>query len=213
MTHILYGTRGSGSAAVEMAFRACGITWKHVDAASWKPASAVEQLAHANPLVQIPTVHLPDGTILTESAAILLHLALAMPQGRLLPESPGARAQAIRGLAFIAANCYAAVSIVDFPERWTTASTKAAHEEVREGARQRLFHHWEIFADMFVPSPYLSGDGPGALDYLAVVVSMWCGARDHIAKNRPSFAETLRRIQLHDAVEPVFRQHWDSAPS
>jgi hypothetical protein len=92
------------------------------------------------------------------------------------------------------------------------STTLAAHDEVREGARQRLFHHWDIFSDMFVPSPYLSGEGPGALDYLAVVVSMWCGARDHIAKSRPSFAETLRRIQLHDAVEPVFRQHWDSVP-
>jgi GST-like protein len=209
VAYTLYGTRGSGSAAIEMALSACGVHWTRVDAASWKPGSAVEELRRVNPLIQIPTIVLPGGAVLTESAAILIHLATAHPSSSLLPESSASRAQAIRGLIFIAANCYSAVSVVDFPSRWTAASDESAHDAVREGARQRLFHHWDIFADTFAPDPYLSGAKPGALDYLAVVVSMWCSARDHIARSRPLFSQTLRRIGTHDSVAPIFRQHWD----
>ena len=208
MAYTLYGTRGSGSAAIEMALRACEVQWKHVDAASWKPESAVKELSRVNPLVQIPTIVLPDGTVLTESAAILIHLAMAHPSAALLPETSASRAQAIRGLIFIAANCYSAVSVVDFPSRWTVASAEPAHKDVRKAARQQLFHHWDMFADIFAPDPYLAGAKPGALDYLAVVVSMWCDARNHIATSRPLFSETLRRIERHDSVEPIFREHW-----
>jgi len=156
---------------------------------------------------------LPDGSVLTESAAILIHLATAHPSASLLPGAPTSRAQAIRGLIFIAANCYSAVSVVDFPSRWTIASTDAARDDVRNAARQRLFDHWDIFADAFTSNPYLLGAEPGALDYLAAVVSMWCEARDHIARSRPRFAETLRRIETHESVEPVFREHWGHTAS
>lgn len=213
MSYTLYGTKGSGSAAIEMALRACDVHWEQVEAASWKPKSAIEQLRRVNPLVQIPTIVLPDGTVLTESAAILIHLATAYPSASLLPETSSSRTQAIRGLIFIAANCYSAVSIVDFPSRWTVASAEAAHDDVRTAARRQLFHHWDIFADTFAADPYLSGTKPGALDYFAAVVSMWCKARDHIARSRPLFSETLERIETHHSVAPVFRQHWDQTAS
>ena len=56
---------------------------------------------------------LDDGSALSESAAILIHLGFAHPDGRLLPGEPGERAQAVRGLVFIAANCYSAISIIE----------------------------------------------------------------------------------------------------
>lgn len=208
--HTLYGTRGSGSAAIEVALRACDLPYRLVRASSWEPDSAVEELERANPLRQIPTLVLPDGTVLSESAAILIHLGLEHPGGKLLPAKPSARAQAIRGLVFIAANCYAAISIIDYPARWTTASTKPAQERVRQGTRRRLHRNWEIFADTFAAQPYLSGAVPGALDYLAAVVSKWSGTRAYLAEHRPRFLKTLKLIEAHERVAPVFREHWDT---
>ena len=103
--YTLFGTKGSGSAAVEMALEYCGLPYRIVRASSWEADSAVDELRKANPLVQIPTLLLPGGGVMTESAAILLYLGLdvAAP-GLLLPEDPAARAQAIRGLVFIPAN-------------------------------------------------------------------------------------------------------------
>jgi GST-like protein len=208
MVYTLYGSRGSGSAAIEIALRACRLPYEVVRASTWEADSALEELARVNPLRQIPTLLLPDGSVLTESAAILIHLGLAAPEGRLLPENVAARAQAIRGLVFIAANCYSAIGINDHPERWTTASTQAAQEKLRQGARRQLHRSWEIFADTFPATPWLSGSEPGALDFLAAVVSKWAGTRAHLAANRPGLLDVLKRIETHEAVAPVFRHHW-----
>lgn len=207
-SHVLFGSRGSGSAAVEMALNMCGLPFRLVHASSWEPDSAVEDLAKVNPLRQIPTLVLPDGSVLTESAAILIHLGLSYPTSGLLPTTPAAQAQAIRGLVFIAANCYAALSINDYPERWTTAGTKPAQEKVRQGARRQLHRHWQIFADTFPAQPYLAGSAPGALDLLAAVVSKWAGTRAYLGQHRPAFLAAMHRVEAHPAVAAVFRAHW-----
>jgi GST-like protein len=137
-------------------------------------------------------------------------LGHCFPQSKLLPDSASARAQAIRGLVFIAANCYAAIGINDYPERWTTASTKPGREKVRQGARRQLHRNWEIFADTFRAEPYLSGDAPGALDFLAAVVTRWAGTRAHLAQSRPAFMDAIRRVDAHESAAPVFREHWDA---
>jgi GST-like protein len=209
MTYMLYGTRGSGSAAIEMALRVCGMDFKQVRASSWEPDSAIEELTRINPLRQIPTLVLPDGTVLTESVAILIHLGLMAPESGLLPSDPGARAQVLRGLVFIATNCYAPVLISDFPERWTTAISEPARDAVRQAARHQLYRSWQIFADTMPATPYLTGAAPGALDFLAVVVSKWSDARSHIAATHPRFVRVLEAIEAHEAIRAVVRAHWE----
>jgi len=210
-TYTLFGFKGAGSAAVELALEAAALPYRIVNAASWEPSSALDELRAANPMLQIPTLRLPGGGVLTESAAILLHLGIdAAPPGRLLPADPAARAQAIRGLVYIAANCYSAIGIIDYPQRWTGIADEAGQEAVKQGARRQLHRHWEIFADTFPANPFFSGEQPGALDFLAVVVSKWAGTRAHLAQHRPAMADALRRIETHDVVAPVFRRHWDA---
>ena len=209
--HILYGSRGSGSAAVEVGLQRAGIDYRVVRASTWEPDSALDELGQLNPLRQIPTLVLPDGTVLSESAAILIHLGLTAPASGLLPEQASARAQALRGLVFIAANCYSAIGISDYPERWTTATTKPAQEKVRQAARVRLHAHWDMFADLFAGQPFLLGaQAPGALDVLAAVVSKWSGTRQHLRHARPAFLRVLEAIEAHPTVRPVFSTHWDT---
>lgn len=209
-THTLYGSKGSGSAIAEMGLRAAGIEYRIVNAATWEPGPGLDELRKVNPLGQIPTLVLPDGGVLTESAAILIHLGLAARPGVLLPESDAARAQAIRGLVYIPANCYSCITVLDYPERFTSKQDKESLDAIRAGTRERLHRHWEIFADTFEASPFLNGSAPGALDFQAVVVSKWAGARAHLQEHRPRFFELLRRIEAHERVAPVFGAHWDA---
>lgn len=205
----LYGFNGSGSAAIEAALRLCGADFRIVEAASWQADSALDELGRANALRQIPTLQLDDGSVLSESAAILIHLGLAYPASGLLPAQDAARDQAIRGLVFIAANCYAAIGVIDYPERWSTQTDDAALDAIRAGARARLHRYWNIFADLYAPdTPFIGGDSPGALDLLAAVVSKWSGARKHLTTARPAFAALLQRIDAHPHVAPVFARHW-----
>ncbi len=206
----LYGKRGSGSAAAEAALIVAGVPFRIVETASWERNDAFETLLKVNPLGQIPTLLLADGSVLSESAAILAHLGLAYPESGLLPRDASARAQALRGLVFIAANCYSAISVIDFPERWCIDADNddAIKDRIRAGARGRLHRHWEIFADLFPARPWLGGKELGALDLHAAVVSKWSGARKHLEQMRPTFFAALRRIEAHPKVAAVFAKHW-----
>lgn len=202
----LYGTKGSGAAAVEAALARAGLAYTGVDAASWNPGPGLDQLLRVNPLGQIPTLALPDGTVLTESAAILIHLGLISPPGLLLPSDAGARARVLRGLVYIASNCYAAISIIDYPERWCEPCDDAMKARIRAGTRARLHAHWRVFADEF--SIGFDAGSPGALELLAAVVSKWSGARAHLQAERPSFHAQLLRVEQHPDIAAVFQRHW-----
>jgi GST-like protein len=211
--YTLFGATGSGSAAIEAALERCGAPYRIVDAASWQPDSALAELERVNPLRQIPALVLADGSVLTESAAILIHLGLAFPASGLLPAEAAARDQAIRGLVFIAANCYAAISVIDYPQRWCDGASEAMKQRIRRGTRARLHRHWEIFADMSAaPAAFHGGDVPGALDLLATVVSKWSGARAHLKQARPALFALFERVESHPAVAAVFAHHWPSKP-
>jgi GST-like protein len=206
--YVLYGSRNSGSAAVECALEIAKAPYRIVDAATWRrkdDASSFARLQKANPLHQVPTLLCPDGTALTESAAILIHLALMHPRARLL-----------RALVFIAANCYSNIGVLDYPERWLGKSDKAANDKLRKGAKRRLHRMWSVFADNVAPKKpprfLFSAQQPGAADILAAVVSRWSGARKHLARHHPALHEVMQRVEAHAMLAPVFERHWGAGP-
>ncbi|MBC2658848.1 glutathione S-transferase [Pseudomonas sp. MSSRFD41] len=204
----LYGSQGTGSAMVEIALEYCQAPYRCIEAAPWQASPGRDALERLNPLLQIPTLQLPDGSILTESAAILIHLGLQFADSGLLPTQAAARAQVIRGLVYIAANCYSAIGILDYPARWVSDADPALEARVRQATGQRLHHAWELFARQFAPRPFLSGDAPGALDIQAAVVSRWGGARDALRHSQPHFVALLERIEHEPRVAPVLARHW-----
>ena len=206
--HVLYGYQSSGSAAVEAALVLAGLHYRIVNAATWDGTSELAALKQVNPLLQIPVLRWPDGRTMSESAAILIELGLRHPASGLLPPDPGERARAIHGLVYVAANCYAMIGIIDYPERAFQQPDDAQKEGVRQGARKRLHELWNSFADQFEPQPFLTGKGLGALDLLAAVVSRWSGARAHLRASRPHWYPVLEHIEQHPAVAPIFALHW-----
>ena len=204
----LYGTKGSGSAAAEAGLEIASIAYRTVEAASWKPSPGLDELKRINPIAQIPTLVLDDGSILNESAAILIHLGLAHPASGLLATDAARRAQQIRGLVYIAANCYAGIGILDFPDRWYPDPDDVVKQAMQARGRARLHELWQIFADQFPADPWLSGERLGALDILAATVSKWSGARKALAESRPAFAALLARIDAEPRIAAVWARHW-----
>jgi len=208
--YTLYGKLGSGVASVHAALEIVGAPYRLIETSSWEPNAAFQDLLKVNPIGQVPTLVLEDGSALSESAAILAYLGLKYPAAKLLPESDAKRAQALRGLAYIAANCYPCITILDYPERFCADADQddAVKERIRAGTRARLHALWDTFADTFPASPFLAGAHVGALDLLACVVSRWSGSRAHVEKSRPAFHALLQRIEADPKVAPVIAQYW-----
>ncbi|KPW21327.1 glutathione S-transferase N-terminal domain-containing protein [Pseudomonas cannabina] len=209
--YTLFGSKGSGSAAIEMALERCAVPFTLIRASSWEEGPGKEALRRVNPLLQVPTLVLADGTVLTESAAILIHLGLEHSRSSLLPGEASARAQALRGLVYIATNCYAPIGIIDYPERWLPGADDAQQAALEEGARTRLHENWETFAELFGSPARFRPDTPGAMEILAAVVTRWSGAREHLSSARPAFYAALLQVDVHPTVRAVTLRHWGPA--
>lgn len=203
--YTLYGIDESGSCMIEIALQRCAVPWRRIDASSWEDSEGSDALARINPLKQIPTLVTPDGQVLTESAAILIHLGLEFPASDLLA---GNRAQILRGLVYIAANCYSAVGIIDYPQRWLGNGDEAAQAQLVSGTRRYLHQAWVLFAEQFADQLFASGNVPNALGIMAAAVSRWDAAREVLSNLAPGFAQTLAQVDADPVVAPVFARHW-----
>lgn len=111
-------------------------------------------------------------------------------------------------MVYIAANCYAAIGVIDFPERWLPDADKALQTTLEQGARLRLHEHWQTFSDLFFTPDTWNPEAPAAVEILASVVTRWSGAREHLRDVRPDFHESLLQIDVHPVVSEVARRHW-----
>ncbi|WP_419794857.1 glutathione S-transferase [Pseudomonas palleroniana] len=203
--YTLYGTDDSGSCMIEIALQRCAVPWHRVEASSWQEGEGTEALARINPLKQIPTLVTPDGQVLTESAAILIYLGMAFPASDLLA---GNRAQILRGLLYITANCYSAIGIIDYPQRWLGNADEALQAQLVSGTRRYLHQAWVVFADQFAEQLFAPGNVPNALGIMAAAVSHWDEAREVLTALAPSFAQSLAQVDADPIVAPVFARHW-----
>ena len=98
----LYGRAGWGSVLIEAQLAWYGLPYRLEEVDDlFTSAAARAALAEVNPLAQLPTLVLPDGAVMTESAAITLLLAERTGRAELVPP-PGdaARAGFLRWLVF-----------------------------------------------------------------------------------------------------------------
>src|SRR5262245_27627047 len=103
----LIASKATGSMIVEAALALSKLPYDVEMIPYVEPGPQRDRLLSLNPLGQVPTLLLPDGRVMTESAAIILHLADEVPDANLIPPpNDPARPMFLRGLAFIVAAIY-----------------------------------------------------------------------------------------------------------
>ncbi len=212
MTYTLHGDIGSGSAPVEMVLAEIGaaVTLRDVPLAS--DAQLATEHRVINPMGRIPALELPDGTIVTESLAILLTIADRHPEANLLP-APGtsARATVLRWMTVAAAEGYPHVTRYDYPERF---SADAAHAPaIRDRAREMYRGIWrlvEVHAGLTgtEAEPYLLGARFSLADPYLAVLSRWLGGKDWLPVACPKLAALGRALARRPAITPVWARHY-----
>ncbi len=197
----LHGCDGCGSAVVEALLDWVGAPYTR-SVFAWKDAAAWERLRAINPLAQVPTLVLDDGTVVTESAGIALWLAHEHPEAGLLPAEPSARALCYRWMASFATNVYGPIVVGDFPERWVDGAE--AGQSLKAKARERLLDAWRAFEAAIAPAPFLLGATPSVLDVYVAMISRWRPGRPWLVEHCP---KAMSAVAATEAI-PVVAATW-----
>ena len=203
----LISSRGCGSAIVEMAFALAGLPVRVTEIPYGKPGTERDRLLSLNPLGQVPVLLLPDGTVMTESAAMVLHLDKLVPAAGLLPCLGDARRPAaLNQLVMLVAAIYPTVTFSDPPENWTLPGAPA--ERLRERLDERKATLWRQFEAAATPARFLHGKRPGALDLYVAVMTQWRPGPAWFAENTPKLASIAQAVAAIPVLAPIMAHHF-----
>ncbi len=87
----IYGWKLSGSLATEAALKEAGADYEIIPVNIRAGEQHEAEYGRINPRRQVPALALPDGSVMTEGAAILLHIADVHQQSRLAPPPMSAK--------------------------------------------------------------------------------------------------------------------------
>jgi len=190
--YCLFGRPGWGSVIVEVQLAALGLQFDFEEVPDlFTSEEGRRKLAQVNPIAQVPTLRLPDGSVLTESAAITLYLADATGRDDFVPP-PGhaGRPQFLRWLVFLVTNVYPTFTYADDPRRFVHEEAAAkAFEGVVDEYRCRLWRMVEPAAG----APWFLGDRFSGLDIYVATMAHWKPGRKWFEQNTPKLTAIARR--------------------
>jgi GST-like protein len=198
----LFGAVGSGSVPIEAALTLLEIPYEAIEAVTWEDEAARKRVEAVNPLRQVPALVLPTGEIVTESAAILIHLADLHPRAGLAPGSGDARrAQYLRWMAYVSA-VYAFAWIKADPTRIGVRREHAP--QVIDCIHDRIADCWRMMDGQIAPGRYILGDELSVLDLYVTVVSRFAPGRTRFYLSAPQMADIVRRVDS----DPRLKDFW-----
>jgi glutathione S-transferase len=200
----LYGRPGSGSHAVQVALEEIGAPYERI----WvgREAADVAKFRATNPTGRVPALVLPDGTIMFESAAMLIHLAAGEPRAGLAP-APGTSRHAtfLQWMVFLSANVYEAVLRMYYSARYSSRGEADAAVISEQGSADFCTHLGIISHAL---GPYVLGAEYSIADaYLYMLASWYTGEKSELYARLPKLAAHAKLVSARAAVAKVDADH------
>ena len=177
----LFGRAGWGSVLIEaqLAWYGLPFAFEEMDDL-FTSESARAKLAKVNPLSQVPTLVLPDGQVMTESAAITLHLADVTRQTALVPP-PGDPARFVTG--------------------------EVAQTAFRKSVDAYAIRLWRM-VEGEVAGPWFLGSRFSAMDIYIAVMTRWRPRRDWFAANLPRLTAVAQAVDQEPRLAEVWKRNF-----
>lgn len=208
--YTLVACPGTGSAIAEAALSLAGLPFTIREADPWNAEEDRAFLRSLNPLGQLPVLVLPDGAVMTESAAIVLHAAEETPASRLAP-TPGspARAGFLRWLEYLVASIYPTFTFGDEPGRWVPGDEAAAALRRRTDEYRQFL--WQVMEAGIGPGPWVLGADFSALDIYVSVMTRWRPRRDWFKEACPRLHGIAAAVDRMPSLAPVWARNFPQA--
>jgi GST-like protein len=200
----LYGRPGSGSLAVQVALEEIGAQYERI----WvgREAADVARFKAINPTGRVPALMLPDGAIMFESAAMLIHLSLKHPEAKLAPQ-PGTSGHAafLQWMVFLSANVYEAALRIYYPARYSPRGEADADVMRTQGIEDFCSHLALISQGL---GPYVLGSGYSIADvYLYMLAGWYPGEKSELYARAPKLEAHAKLLAARPAVAKVNADH------
>lgn len=202
----LYARKGAGSAAVEAMLALVGAPYEVTDLEREADGSLPQFFHRINPRAEVPTLLMPDDSVMTESAAILIHLADSNPAAGLAPAvTDPLRARYLRWMLFLATTIYMSDLRMYFPERYTSDADGAA--AIKATAEAGMAREIAIYADALGEGPFILGKTMSAADIYAAMLMNWAPDLKGVFAQHPNIKTMYERVTAIPAVAAVWQRN------
>lgn len=185
----LYHSPGSCSLAVKAALSMSGLPFQTEEISLSKGEHLSEAYKKINPQSKVPALNI-NGHILTEGAAILLHLAELAPDKKLLPDDATARADAFKWLMFVYSNVHPHYARAFMPARYGIDA-----DDIKEKAETALHDLFSLIDLQLSQHDFIAGDQLTLADLYLVVAIHWEGVLSQSLTGRfPAVANYTKRM-------------------
>jgi glutathione S-transferase len=157
-----------------------------------------DTFATINPTRTVPVL-VTDGGPLTQSTAILVHLAERYPDSGLLPTESAARGRVLSALAFATSDIHPCFR--GFFQTHRLGDDPAFVQRVQDATKPTLAHLFAILEKTLGDRPYLGGERLSLADPYVLVFALWTGYLG--LPFPPGLAALAGRLRARPAVQQV----------
>jgi glutathione S-transferase len=199
----LYGRPGSGSWAVQVALEELALPYERVWVGSAQ--ADVDRFRKLNPTGKVPALELPDGTLMFESAAMLIHLGLQHADAGLSPApGTGRHASFLQWITFMSANIYESALRLFYSPRYSSRG-EADAVAIREQASSDYREHLSLVARAL--DPYVLGEPYSLADAYLYMLASWFPDKDALFARVPALGAHAAKVSSRPAVAKVDADH------
>lgn len=201
--YTLYARNTAGSMAPEALLAACGAPVK-VIIVERKPDGSFEEFFHRiNPKAEVPTLILPDDSVMTESAAMMIYIADLFPAAGLAPAAGDpARARYLRWMVYLATTIYMSDLRLFYPARFSTDA--AAADGIKARAAAMMDAEFAIYSDALGAGPFILGQRMSAVDIYAAMLCTWVPDMKLLFARHANLQRMYDLVLDHPAVKSVW---------
>ncbi len=202
----LYWAAGTGAIAPEVMLETAGAAFERVVIDLAAGEHRASDFLAINPVGEVPALQLPDGTVMSESAAMVLLLGERHPQTGLVPPADDPdRPGFLRWLLYMAAAVYPMLARMNHPERF--AAPPCWTEPDRSEAIRCLDGQFSVLANAIAGAPWFLASGYGALDIYLAMLADWHPEKDNLLTRNGALAELVRAVETDTVYARVMDRH------
>jgi len=165
---------------------------------------ASEPFGQVNPKRVVPALLLDDGSVLTESLAVLQYVAEMHPAARLGADSVWERARLNECLAYLVGDVHLAWSPVFVPERYVTV--KANEEDARQAAFLQIDQHFRRVNDELGEREWLLFNRRTVADAYLYVMCSWKDDTPTPLASYPALSAFKLKLDSDVEIERALRE-------